>query len=223
MYKRGVTRHMSSLYDKEHICPVCLLNFYSKRVLVSKIRTKKIESDFCTQYHGENPQHYSILVCPTCGFTYSENTSKIKAQEVEKLSKFLLENPAEEDFSQPRDHYLALKSFERALIIGEFRKEKILVLANYCLQIAWIYRFLGDQKKENEYLKKALKYFIEGYEKEADASNVARVMYIIAEINKRLENEKEAVRWFTRIVNDQKIKDQAIIRMAREQWQQMKK
>jgi uncharacterized protein len=44
------------------------------------------------------------------------------------------------------------------------------------------------------------------------------LMFLIGELNKRLERYHEAVRWFSRVVNDKRIMDGAMIRASREQW-----
>ncbi len=211
--------NMDLLYDKKYTCPLCQREFTNKRVRISKIRIKQVDSDFCTHYHGENPNYYLVIICPFCGFTYTENNSEIKIQGKENLIKFLKGNRLKDDFTGARNDELALKAFFRAVNLGESRKEKNLVLANLYLQTAWIYRFMEDGEKEREYLQKALNYFLEFYEKDSRTGNLAKVLYVIAELYRRLGNEKEAVFWFGRIIKDKSITDAGIIRKAREQWQ----
>ncbi|MNW08672.1 hypothetical protein D3C71_2055000 [compost metagenome] len=43
-------------------------------------------------------------------------------------------------------------------------------------------------------------------------------MFLIGELNRRTGQFNEAVKWFSRIVNDRKIMDAGMIRAAREQW-----
>ncbi len=213
---------MESLYDKQHQCPLCGENFTSKRVKVSKVRVKRIEADFCTYYHGENPNYYSILVCPFCGYAYSENSSPVKEGEKEELKKYLEQNPPRADFTAPRDYHLAIEAFQRALEIARLRKEKPRVLANYSLHIAWIYRQLEEEEEEKEHSAIALEYFLEFYEKDSQVDNMGKLMFIMGELNRRLGKEQEAVFWYNRIISDKKIRDQGVIRKAREQWQSMR-
>jgi hypothetical protein len=43
-------------------------------------------------------------------------------------------------------------------------------------------------------------------------------MYLIGELNRRVGEFTVAVRWFSRVINDQRITDAAMIRASREQW-----
>jgi len=213
---------LESLYDKKYNCTFCNNEFTNKRVKVSKIRVKEVEADFCTHYHGENPNYYSVLVCPSCGYTFCNNSSKIKDSEKESIKEFLKQNVLEEDFSGPRGHSEALKVFKRALKLGEWRQEKSYILANYCLHISWIYRYLEDRAGEEEYSEKALQYLQDYYEKGSEEGNPAKTMYVLGELNRRMGRDKEAVMWYNKIVNDKSIRDAGIIRKAREQWQYLK-
>ena len=42
------------------------------------------------------------------------------------------------------------------------------------------------------------------------------------DLNRRLGNDREAILYFARIINDKSINDAGIIRMARERWQDMR-
>lgn len=210
------------LYDKKHTCSLCKNEFTHKRVRFSRIRIKQVDTDFCTHYHGENPSYYSVIVCPFCGFTFTEVTSKIKIQEKETILNFLKDNRLEDDFTGPRNHQLALKAFQRAIKLGESRGERNQVMGNLCLHTAWIYRFMGDEEQEKQYLEKGLDYFLRFYELDSQSGSLAKVLYIIGELYRRLGNNTKAVFWFGRIINDKSINDAGIIRKAREQWQFIK-
>ena len=44
-------------------------------------------------------------------------------------------------------------------------------------------------------------------------------MFILGELYRRLGKKDEALKWYARIVSDEKVTDQNIIRAARKQWQ----
>ncbi|MNP78330.1 hypothetical protein D3C76_1759170 [compost metagenome] len=46
----------------------------------------------------------------------------------------------------------------------------------------------------------------------------ARLMYLIGELHRRTGNNNDAVKWFSRVINDKRIMDAAMIRACREQW-----
>lgn len=212
-----------SLYAKKQACPYCNKEFTSMRVKVSKVRVKKIDPDFCTWYGGENPYFYAILVCPYCAYAYGESTSRLKRGEGETLASFLEKNPVEDDFSGARNYQLAVKAYLRAVEIAKVRKEKNLVIANYYLQISWIYRYVEDLEKELDYARKSLQYFEEFYEKDTgEVENMAKALFIMGELNRKLGDDSKAILWYTKIINDKKIRDAGIIRKAREQWQEIR-
>jgi hypothetical protein len=61
--------------------------------------------------------------------------------------------------------------------------------------------------------------YIRVYEMEGVSLNNARLMFLIGELHRRLEEPYEAVKWFGRVINDKKIIDAAMIRASRMQWQ----
>ena len=64
----------------------------------------------------------------------------------------------------------------------------------------------------------SLESYIRVFELEGVGANDARLLYLIGEIHRRLGQFQEAVQWFSRVVQDEKIMDAAMIRASREQW-----
>ncbi|UNC91465.1 DUF2225 domain-containing protein [Candidatus Contubernalis alkaliaceticus] len=214
---------MDELYDRNVECKFCDNKFKSKKIKVSKVRLKKTDSDFCTYYYGENPWHYSVYVCPECGFAFTENfTVNLTGPRRERIKEFLKKDPVDIDFSGLRDSRLAEEAVKRMIKITQVEDEKNPAIGNFYLQLAWLYRLEDKEKEEKEYLKKSLECFIDLYESDKQIKNPAKVIYIIAELYRRLGDLKKAVYWFTHIVNNKKINDKAIIRKAREQWQEIR-
>lgn len=139
---------MDALFDKRYLCELCGKEFTNKKIRRSQIKVKTIDSDFYTEYTGENPNYYLVKVCPYCGYGWSDFSSPLKSSEKEGLKAFLKENPPCENFSGARDHEMAEKVFLYAYKIAEWRKEKPQALGNLSLQISWIHRFLKNEEKE---------------------------------------------------------------------------
>jgi len=210
---------MDALFDKRYLCELCGKEFTNKKIRRSQIKVKTIDSDFYTEYTGENPNYYLVKVCPYCGYGWSDFSSPLKSSEKEGLKAFLKENPPCENFSGARDHEMAEKVFLYAYKIAEWRKEKPQALGNLSLQISWIHRFLKNEEKEKEYLEKALEHFLAFYQTADNIVNVGKTMFILGELYRRLGKKDEALKWYARIVSDEKVTDQNIIRAARRQWQ----
>ncbi|NLC11024.1 MAG: DUF2225 domain-containing protein [Firmicutes bacterium] len=208
------------LFLKNCDCPLCGKAYATPRVKRSKLRPSKVESDFCIRYKGLNPIYYQVMVCPNCGYSYTEHFSPLRPQDKEMLKKRI--SPAKNDFTGERTLELAVESYKRALLCAMMKKEKHSLLAALNLHLAWLYRFAEDKSREEEFLQRARDYYLKMYEEEADIKDLARVVYLIGELNRRLGNIKEAGRWFTRVINDKEINDRGIIRMARERWQELR-
>jgi len=71
---------------------------------------------------------------------------------------------------------------------------------------------------EDRFLKHALEAYTSLFEGAESELNDAKLMYLIGELNRRLGNYHEAVRWFSRVVHDKRIMDANMIRASREQW-----
>ncbi len=80
-------------------------------------------------------------------------------------------------------------------------------------------RYEANHNDEKRFLRFALQAYIRVYEVEGVELNNAKLMYLIGELNRRIGEWNDAVRWFSRVVNDKKIVDAAMIRASREQWQ----
>src|SRR5690606_3558274 len=101
----------------------------------------------------------------------------------------------------------ALTTYKRALIIAQLMKEEPRLIAGFLHHIAWLYRYKGQAEEEKRFLQFALEQYIVVFEQETNSEKNARLLYIIGELNKRVGNFQEAVKWFSRVVNDQSIVD----------------
>ena len=208
------------LFMKKMTCPVCGTDFQSPKVRRSKYFVSKVDTDFCTYYKRENPLYYNVHICPSCGYGYTEKfppPSDVSKEEImNHFSKFNL------DFSGPRSINLALLAYWRAFDCALYQNAKKILLAGLMLHIAWLYRFQEDAESEVKCLTESLNYYNEAFEKDSDSGNPAMTLYVMGEINRRLGKDREAILCFTSIINDKKIRDAGIIRMARERWQDMR-
>jgi len=84
--------------------------------------------------------------------------------------------------------------------------------------IAWLYRYQGISDQEQRFLNFSLESYIRVYELDGVGANNARLLYLIGELYRRVGNNNEAVKWFSRVINDKNIMDSAMIHASREQW-----
>jgi uncharacterized protein (DUF2225 family) len=210
---------MNPLYLIKVNCIHCKISFQTSRVRPSQKKGTTRDSDFCIHYKDINPDFYVVRVCPFCGFAFSENfsnnmTERQQKNFVEKVS----DQWKQHDYGGERTWDDAMKTYKLALICAQIKEEKDRIIAGLLQHIAWLYRYKNDKEQENRFLKFSLDAYIKVYELEGVDLNNARLMYLIGELHRRLKNYTEAVKWFTKVINDKKIMDAGMIRACREQW-----
>lgn len=210
---------MDPLYQIKVNCIHCKNSFQTSRVRPSHKKGTTRDSDFCIHYKDVNPDFYVVRVCPLCGFSFSENftetiTEQHKITFVEKVS----DHWNQYDYGGERTWNEAMSTYKLALVCAQIKEEKDRVVAGLLQHIAWLYRYKGDKTQEDRFLKFSLDAYIKVYELEGDELNNAKLMYLIGELHRRLKNYTEAVKWFTRVINDKSIMDASMIRACREQW-----
>ncbi len=200
---------------KEYNCRLCAGRFSSKQVRKSAQPVLKTDSDFCVYYERETPYFYYVLVCPACGYAFSEAFNhQPPAKMKEKLS------PLPDFFASKRDAPTAQLAYKRAIECALLQRESDTVLASLYLQLSWILRVKGDGAAEQTAQAEALKYY-EAVYRDSDLEDASKVTYLIGELNRRLGNHKEAVYWYAKVANDKRAA-QSIRHMARDAWQSLR-
>ena len=209
------------LYRVKVTCLCCETVFETSKVRPSFKKVVKTDTDFCTYYKDINPDYYVVRVCPSCGFSFTESFSQnlLPARKKHYLDTIGSKWQSKRDYGGERDAAMAMETFKLALITGQTVGEKERVIASILHHIAWMYRRDGKTEEEKRFLEYALDSYVRVYETDREANNSARLMYLIGELNRRLGRFHEAVRWFSRVVQDHSIMDAAMIRASREQWQ----
>lgn len=211
---------MDELFLKRQTCLLCDAKFKSSRVKRSKQYLLKRDSDFCVHYKGKNPDFYNVYICPQCGYGFSENF-KPPASEKKEMIKTKIKPPVD-DLCGLRTVEQAVQAYQTALKCALLGEERETIVAGLYLHLAWFNRFKKNEDEEIENLKKAMHHYEKAITTDRKLENPATVFYLIGEINRRTGNDKRAVKFFAHIVNDKKINNPNIIRMARERWQEIR-
>lgn len=212
---------LEPLYESTTICPCCAQTFPITRVRPSFKNPSSSDTDFCGYYtKGVNPDFYVIRVCHHCGFSFSENSfeKELTAEQRQRYFDEIGRHWNGQSFLGVRNEEMALTTYKRALMIAQLLSVPDAVIAGFLHHIAWIYRYLKNEKEEQRFLTYALERYVVVYEREVGSDKNARLLYIIGELNKRIGNYNDAVKWFSRVVNDKSIIDAGMIRASREQW-----
>jgi uncharacterized protein len=207
------------LFDINVKCTYCDNNFQTSRVRPSFKKATKTDSDFCTHYKEINPDYYVVRICPFCGFASTESFSdKMTSAQKADFEQKVARNWAMKEYGTARSWEDALQSYKLALLCAQIKDEKVRVIAGILHHIAWLYRFKGDWEQEKRFLEFALDAYVSVFETEGSSLNNAKLIYLLGELNRRLRNYNEAVKWFGRIINDRSIMDAGMIKASREQW-----
>ena len=219
-------QEIQPLYDKTIECPVCGKSYTSKKLRSRFLRIEMVDSDFFTKYKDAalNPLYYEVSVCPHCGFAIVETFSKKLS--VAAKSNFETKVSAnwknERDFSNVRTVKESIEAFKLAIISGTVIEEKNIVLAGVCLRLAWLYRIEENAEQENRFIQFALEKYIKAYELGefvGTQMTEMRLLYLIGELYRRLNNRDGAIKYFSKVISHKnKSIETKLVEMAREQW-----
>lgn len=200
---------MGVFWEKQVDCPICKNNFVAKNVKSIAIKIKKRDTDFRGIYEGVNPNWYLVWVCPKCYYSsFKEDFLNIRKKHITVLQKDVQERKTiarNSDFDKERTHYLALISYELAAHcynLTDGSREKI---GNLYLKAAWLAREVKIWSLEKKFLKEALQSYCEAYESEPNPKiDHSLIVYLIGELNRRLGNYREALKFLGRVYDDRK-------------------
>lgn len=210
---------LEPLYTINVTCNYCEHEFQTSRVRPSFKKAIRTDSDFCAYYKDENPDYYVVRVCPQCGFASTENSlERLNESQRKRFANNIGNRWIARDFGGQRNWEAALETYKLALLVAQTIGERERIVASLLHHIAWLYRYKGDEIQEQRFLKYCLESYIKVYELEGVGANNARLLYLIGELNRRTGAFNEAVKWFSRVINDKNIIDAAMIRASREQW-----
>jgi len=207
------------LYSVKCTCLMCGNEYTTSKVRPSFKKPHQRDSDFCMHYQEINPEYYVVRVCKYCGFAATENfTMKIADSQKRRFLDEIGMSWNGRDYGGERSWKDALEAYKLALLCAQIKEESNRVIAGILHHIAWMYRYKGMKEMEERFLRYALEAYTSLFEGGENELNDAKLMYLIGELNRRLGNFNEAVRWFSRVVHDKRIMDANMIRACREQW-----
>ncbi len=210
---------MEPLYSITVECCQCEREFTTSRVRPSLKRAYRQDADFCCYYKEENPDYYVVRVCPHCGFASTENSAdKLADWQRQAFRDQIGSRWSYRRFEGKRSWEEALETYKLALVCAQCIRDKDKIIASLLHHIAWLHRYRDDAVQEQRFLRFALDSYVQVFENDDAQGNDARLMFLIGELNRRIGEFGEAVKWFSRVVNDQRIMDSAMIRACREQW-----
>lgn len=211
-------------YDKEIKCPLCESKYTSKKIRSRYTRVKKVHTDFYTEYKDDeyNPYLYEVFVCPSCGYAHTDAFTEQILPANKKLLEDQLKNWNGKDYSGTRTMSEAIDTYKLAIISGNVKQEKNVVLAGLSLRIAWLYRLKESQELEDRFLKMALKQYETSYlnsDYTGSKMSEMKLIYILGELFRRCAQYDKSIRYFSMVVNHKnRALEKNTVNMARDQW-----
>ncbi|HBM81528.1 MAG TPA: hypothetical protein DD426_11965 [Clostridiaceae bacterium] len=217
-------------YMKKFTCPVCENAFSSTKIKSSKLIPLKTDTDMCTYYKGLNPYFYEINVCPKCGFAFSDHFKhELRVNDKSSFLKIFSSRWKKQDLCGIRTFDQAVDAFEIAILSGQIVNLNPGKMAVICLRLSWIYRMQNKKDDERRFMKSAVDllekaYEVGGIDDDEDISPEILV-YLLGELNFRLRNRNETVKWFniaiSRYSKDPSVKKR-ISNMISDRWLEIK-
>lgn len=203
------------LYDKNVTCPVCKNEFFARAVRTNGYKMKSRESDFYIKYDLINPYFYDVLLCDLCGYAAMKSDfDKLRKNQIQLIQKNISPKWNSRKYPSVYNVDIAIQRYKLALLNYTVIGSKASKKAMNCLKIAWMYRIAEDISNERLFIEQALIGFKDTYFNEdlpVYGMNKFTIMYLIGELNRRLDNNKEALRYFGEVListgADRKIKD----------------
>ena len=215
-------------FTVEKKCPVCGETTRVVKVK-SKLLAERTDEDFCVHYKDFNPYFYKIWFCEHCGFAADEKTflGSIPLTHKRKIQEFLNSRKLGLKFVEERQVPDAVASFKLAIFYAELTGQSLAKRAGLYLELGWIYRASEEKEREDEMLERAISLYdrslmTERYPINGLSDNT--VIYLIGAIYYRLHDFEKSTQYLSRIIGDQRIRDEDIVlyKRARDLWQRVR-
>lgn len=217
---------LTPFYEKKIDCLHCKTSFPTLKVRSKFIKIAQTESDFQPIYTDDNVNalYYNVFVCQHCGFSFTEDFTKYFAPGIQdEINKQISNNWAPHNFKGDRTIFDAIQAYKLAFLCATIKKEKYVITSGLALRLAWLYRSLKNTGQELRFLKISRDHYMESFSN-GDYSSTqmseTRMMYMVAELSRRIEDDENATRFFSRVIESQRVGGEAkLVEMAKEQWE----
>lgn len=219
---------VSALYDKSCTCRYCQAPFSTKRVRSGSLTMVQRDTDFYTRFkeHSLNPILYTVNVCPVCGFAFTDQfKEKLTTWEKQAVGEQIAAKWTPKNFGLIRQIPEAIVSYKLGIYAAEMTDQPHSVKAGLYLRLAWLYRSQENHEQEQRFLTMAVdeyeqSYVHSDYARADKEMSEVRLLYLIGELYRRLEQYDLAIKYFGKALAFRNTTlESGIIKMAQDQWQ----
>ncbi|MFS0815340.1 DUF2225 domain-containing protein [Lysinibacillus sp. 1P01SD] len=204
-------------YDSKVKCNYCKHHFTTYKVRPNRFKAIDEDTDFMTIYDGINPLLYEVAVCPSCGYAYHKSMTRTYEPFMQLIGEIYikqLQKPM--NICNERTVDDAIASFKLAYLVSKASMEEPLIMANFALKIAWLYRLKQDKELERHYLCSAREFYSKSFATNKEGEE--RIQYLYAELSLRVGDIPEAKKAFSRLLAGRDVSNK-YRKKARERWE----
>lgn len=221
---------LQPFFDKSVKCDVCKYTYSTKKLRSRFVKSVRQDSDFCSYYENPiyNPLLYYVNVCPNCGYACSDKfSSHFTSNARKKIEIDICSKWSGKSYSKQRSLVDSIHTYKLGIYSGTLKNEKHINMAGLYLRLAWLYRsFTNETQEEFRFISLALEEYLQSYlhsdYQDTHLSEI-KLLYLIGELSRRTNKEKQAIRYFSKVIeNQKKTIEKTIVEMAREQWYEIR-
>ena len=220
---------LTPFYDKKMTCLNCKEHFTTTKVRSRFARVSSTDSDFKPNYKDSevNPLFYNIAVCPSCGFSFTDDFAPYFAPGTkEQIASTITAGWQRQTFGNERTIDQAIDTYKLGYLSAVVKKEKALTIAGITLRTAWLYRILENSVEEQRFLTIARNLYEDAYSADDHVGtqmSETRVLYMVAELSYRAGDREKATQYFSKIIETQRTSTEPqLIEMTKERWQEIR-
>lgn len=220
---------ISPFYQKIIECLHCKKQFKTTKVRSKFVKVESYASDFQPIYQNKevNPLLYNIFVCEHCGFSFTEEFSKYFAPGIkDEIQEKIANKWIPRSYGQERSIEEGILAYKLSIFCGTIKKEKFINIAGLALRTAWLYRLQQKYAEEQRFMEIARDRYENSYingDFSGTQMSETRVLYLIAELSRRIGDVDYATRYFSKVIEKQSTSfEPKIVEMAKERWQEIR-
>ncbi|MFJ7971595.1 DUF2225 domain-containing protein [Psychrobacillus sp. NPDC096389] len=220
---------ISPFYQTSIECLHCKKQFKTTKVRSKFVKVESYASDFQPIYQNKdvNPLLYNIFVCEQCGFSFTEEFSRYFAPGTKDEIQVKIANKwISRSYGKERNIEEGIITYKLGIFCGTMKKEKFINIAGLALRTAWLYRLQHKDAEEQRFMQIARDRYENSYingDFSGTQMSETRVLYLIAELSRRIGDTDYATRYFSKVIEKQSSSfEPKVVEMAKERWQEIR-
>lgn len=215
------------LYFKNCTCLLCKTQFTTKKLRSRFIKVSHYDTDFFPHYNEHNPLLYYINVCPSCGFSFSDEAPPNFSEEGKKLLiEKICMHWVPQSYGNERNIQSSINAYKLAIYCSILRKDKHIAIAGLYIRLAWLYRLIRNEQQELRFIVLALSEYEASYlsgDYQGTQVSELKTLYLIGELSRRIGETEQATKFFSKVIEQQsRTVETKIISLAKDGWHRIR-